>query len=217
MSKVKGSIAILGSGETSPNLVTVHRRLINNLGKKVNAYMIDTPFGFQENADELVNKLKEFYEKSINIEIDLASFRDKKAINSINYFEMLEALSESNFIFAGPGSPSYASKTWVDSGIPDLFKKHITKGGSAVFSSAAAPTLGNKTLPVYEIYKVGLEPYWEEGLKVLEIFNLNCTIIPHFNNKEGGTHDTSYSYVGKRRMETLLENEFTNINYFTMR
>ena len=211
MSKVKGSIAILGSGETSPNLVTVHRRLINNLGKKVNAYMIDTPFGFQENADELVNKLKEFYEKSINIKIDLASFRDKKAINSINYFEMLEELSESNFIFAGPGSPSYASKTWVDSGIPDLFKKHITKGGSAVFSSAAASTLGNKTLPVYEIYKVGLEPYWEEGLKVLEIFNLNCTIIPHFNNKEGGTHDTSYSYVGKRRMETLLENEFTNI------
>ena len=68
MSKVKGSIAILGSGETSPNLVSVHRRLINNLGEKVNAYMIDTPFGFQENADELVNKLKEFYEKSINIE-----------------------------------------------------------------------------------------------------------------------------------------------------
>ena len=71
MSKVKGSIAILGSGETSPNLVTVHRRLINNLGKEVNAYMIDTPFGFQENADELVNKLKEFYEKSINIKICL--------------------------------------------------------------------------------------------------------------------------------------------------
>ena len=84
MSKVKGSIAILGSGETSPNLVSVHRRLINTLGEKVNAYMIDTPFGFQENADELVNKLKEFYEKSFNIEIDLASFRDKKAINSIN-------------------------------------------------------------------------------------------------------------------------------------
>ena len=46
MSKVKGSIAILGSGETSPNLVTVHRRLINNLGKKVNAYMIDTPVSY---------------------------------------------------------------------------------------------------------------------------------------------------------------------------
>ncbi len=44
MSKVNGSIAILGSGETSPNLVSVHRRLINNLNEKVNAYLIDTPF-----------------------------------------------------------------------------------------------------------------------------------------------------------------------------
>ncbi len=211
MSKVKGSIAILGSGETSPNLVSVHRKLIKNLEGKINAYLIDTPFGFQENADELVKKLVEFYKKSINIEIKLASFRDKKAINSINYFEMLEEISKSNFIFAGPGSPSYASKTWCDSKIPNLFKDHIIKGGNAIFSSAAASTLGNKTLPVYEIYKVGLDPYWEKGLNVLEIFNLNCTIIPHFNNKEGGTHDTSFSYVGKRRMDTLLENEFTNI------
>ncbi len=211
MSKVIGSIAILGSGETSPNLVSVHRKLINNLEGELNAYMIDTPFGFQENADELVKKLKEFYKKSVEIEIHLASFRDKKNINSINYFEMLEELSESNFIFAGPGSPSYASKTWFESKIPDLFKNHIIKGGNAVFSSAAASTLGSKTLPVYEIYKVGLEPYWEKGLNILEIFNLNCTIIPHFNNKEGGSHDTSYSYVGKRRMDTLLDKEFTNI------
>jgi len=211
MSKVIGSLAILGSGETSPNLVSVHRKLISNLEGEVNAYMIDTPFGFQENADELVKKLKEFYKKSVEIEIHLASFRDKKSINSINYFEMLEELSKSNFIFAGPGSPSYASKIWSDSKIPELFKNHIKKGGNAVFSSAAASTLGNKTLPVYEIYKVGLDPYWESGLNVLEVFNLNCTIIPHFNNKEGGTHDTSYSYVGKRRMNTLLEKEYSNI------
>ena len=211
MSKVIGSIAILGSGETSPNLVSVHRKLIKNLEGKVNAYMIDTPFGFQENADELVKKLKEFYKKSVDIEIKLASFRGKESINSIKYFEMLEKLEESNFIFAGPGSPSYASKTWFESKIPDLFKNHIIKGGNAVFSSAAASTLGIKTLPVYEIYKVGLEPYWEKGLNVLETFNLNCTIIPHFNNKEGGSHDTSYSYVGKRRMGTLLDKEFTNI------
>ena len=48
-------------------------------------------------------------------------------------------------------------------------------------------------------------------MNILEIFNLNCTIIPHFNNKEGGSHDTSYSYVGKRRMDALLDYEFTNI------
>ena len=65
MKKVKGSIAILGSGETSPNLVSVHRKLLNRLSEDVSASLIDTPFGFQENADQLVEKLIEFYEVSL--------------------------------------------------------------------------------------------------------------------------------------------------------
>ena len=99
MSKVNGSIAILGSGETSPNLVSAHKQVVNNIKDEVNAYLIDTPFGFQENADELTSKLKEFYKKNVNIEINVASFRNKKVINSINYFQMIEELSNSNFIF----------------------------------------------------------------------------------------------------------------------
>ena len=54
MQEVNGSIAILGSGETSPNLVSVHRNLINKIDGEVIASLIDTPFGFQENADQLV-------------------------------------------------------------------------------------------------------------------------------------------------------------------
>ena len=83
MLKVIGSIAILGSGETSPNLVSVHRKLINNLEGKVNAYMIDTPFGFQENADELVKKLKEFYKNKI------ADYKQPKKIIIINELDDL--------------------------------------------------------------------------------------------------------------------------------
>ena len=79
MSKVKGSIAILGSGETSPNLVSVHRKLIKNLEGKINAYLIDTPFGFQENADELVKKLVEFYMKFGQV-----SYTYKCEYNSLN-------------------------------------------------------------------------------------------------------------------------------------
>ena len=68
MKKVNGSIAILGSGETSPNLVSVHRKLLNKIGDDVSASLIDTPFGFQENADQLVDKLIEFYDVSLNID-----------------------------------------------------------------------------------------------------------------------------------------------------
>ena len=50
MSNQLGTIAILGSGETSPNLVAVHRKLLQEIPEPVNAYMLDSPFGFQENA-----------------------------------------------------------------------------------------------------------------------------------------------------------------------
>lgn len=90
MQEVNGSIAILGSGETSPNLVSVHRNLINKIDGEVIASLIDTPFGFQENADQLVDKLIEFYDVSLNLEINLASFRNKKYFKSVEYFEFLK-------------------------------------------------------------------------------------------------------------------------------
>ena len=82
MEIVKGSIAIMGSGETSPALVSVHRKFVEMLDNKVNAFLIDTPFGFQENADVLVDKLQLFFKKSVQIEIKLASLRNTNNIDS---------------------------------------------------------------------------------------------------------------------------------------
>ena len=151
MQEVNGSIAILGSGETSPNLVSVHRNLINKIDGEVIASLIDTPFGFQENADQLVEKLIEFYEVSLNTDIKLASYRTKKDFKSVEYFEFTKIIQGSNFIFSGPGSPSYASKNWIDTDVPEIFKEKLINGSSLVFASAAASTLGIRTIPVYEI------------------------------------------------------------------
>lgn len=211
MEVAKGSIAIMGSGETSPNLVSVHRDFVKQIDNEVNAYLIDTPFGFQENADVLVDKLKLFFKKSVQIDIKLASLRTQDSIDSVDYFEMLEELKNSNFIFSGPGSPSYASKTWINSEIPLIISNHLRNGKYAVFSSAAASVLGQKSIPVYEIYKVGMDPYWEKGLNLLDLYGLSCTIVPHFNNQEGGNHDTSCSYIGRNRLNNLLSSEYTNI------
>ena len=211
MKKVKGSIAILGSGETSPNLVSVHRKLLNRLSEDVSASLIDTPFGFQENADQLVEKLIEFYEVSLNTDIKLASYRTKKDFKSVEYFEFTKIIQGSNFIFSGPGSPSYASKNWIDTDVPEIFKEKLINGSSLVFASAAASTLGIRTIPVYEIYKVGIDPYWENGINLLEVFDIDCVVVPHFNNKEGGNHDTSISYLGQNRMKILQEINPTNI------
>ena len=205
-----GKIAILGSGETSPNLVSVHRELLDDEASS-NCFMIDSPFGFQENADQLVEKIQDFYKTSLNIEIQLASFRKIEELNSKSFFKTIQLLESASFIFAGPGSPSYASKLWSDNQIQSILLNHLSKGKNALFASAAATTLGENTLPVYEIYKVGKDPFWEKGLNILNAYDLSCSVVPHFNNKEGGNHDTSYSYVGKNRIEKLLQQSYSNI------
>lgn len=198
-----GSIAILGSGETSPNLVSVHREMIGRLNKISNPLIINSPFGFQENVDELSNKLKEFFITSLGIDTQILSYMRIEELNTVDYFQCLEKINNSNFIFAGPGSPSYAIKLWGNTGFPTSFKEVLHNNGSIVFSSAAATTLGKYTLPVYEIYKAGQDPYWVEGLDILESFGMNATVIPHFNNKEGGNHDTSFCYMGESRFDIL--------------
>ena len=47
-------LAIMGSGETAPTMARVHRELFRRLGPgPTPSALLDTPYGFQENADEI--------------------------------------------------------------------------------------------------------------------------------------------------------------------
>ena len=71
-------------------------------------------------------------------------------------------------------------------------------------ASAAALTLGVVTIPVYEIYKVGEEPRWLPGLDLLgPATGLRAAVVPHYDNAEGGNHDTRFCYMGERRLRIL--------------
>ena len=129
----------------------------------------------------------------------------------LSNIEFTKIIEDSNFIFSGPGSPSYAAKNWIETDVPNIFEEKLLNGSSLVFASAAASTLGIRTIPVYEIYKVGIDPYWESGINLLQVFDINCVVVPHFNNKEGGNHDTSMSYLGENRMKKLQQIHPTNI------
>ena len=59
------------------------------------------------------------------------------------------------------------------------------------------------TVPVYEIYTAGEPPRWEDGLDLLRTTGLSAAVIPHFDNAEGGTHDTRFCYLGERRLTSL--------------
>jgi hypothetical protein len=79
----------------------------------------------------------------------------------------------------------------------------VKEGGCLVAASAAALTVGRFTLPVYEIYKVGQDLHWVDGVNILAHFGLNLVVIPHWNNAEGGTHDTRFCFMGESRFSTL--------------
>lgn len=201
-------ITIMGSGETAPTMVSTHRALIAKLPQPGQAVLLDTPYGFQENSSELSNKAVEYFDKSINIELRVAGLTRLAGgnIDSLAIEKGLQVVADAHYIFSGPGSPSYALRQWVGSPVVNLLTDKIRNGGIVTFASAAALTLGRFTLPVYEIYKVGEEPRWLDGLDLMSEIGLHLAVIPHYNNAEGGHHDTRFCYMGERRL-SLLESE----------
>ena len=80
----------------------------------------------------------------------------------------------------------------------------LARDGVVLLASAAALTLGSHTVPVYEIYKAGIDPYWDRGLNLVEqATGLPAVVIPHYDNAEGGHHDTRFCYLGEQRLAAM--------------
>jgi hypothetical protein len=199
-------LCIMGSGETTPTMVSVHADLLTRLGPRpVPAVLLDTPFGFQENASDISERTVEYFRDRVGFPIAVASFRNREQATPLEYETMLARVADARYVFAGPGSPTYALRQWLGTAVPDLLATKLRDGGCVTLASAAAVGLGMFALPVYEVYKVGEEPRWLPGLDLLSITGLRAAVVPHYNNAEGGTHDTRYCYMGERRLRILEE------------
>ena len=196
-------LTIMGSGETAPTMVPTHRMLVGRLGSNVTATLLDTPYGFQENAPELAAKAVEYFKTSINVDLRVAGLTDIADGDALVVERGLNAVKDADYVFAGPGSPTYALRQWAGTMLPELLSAKLRSGGAVTFASAAALTLGKKTLPIYEIYKAGEQPRWLDGLDVLSVVGIDAAVIPHYNNAEGGHHDTRFCYMGERRLSRL--------------
>lgn len=200
-----GIITLMGSGELSVSMVEVHKFLLNRYGVTPRSVFIDTPAGFQLNVDHVAEKAIDYFKTRLGKPLTLASLKSVDDSDLLEIEETYDTIRKSDYILIGPGSPTYALGQWQRSPIPDLFVRHIQKGGCIVAASAAALTLGCWTLPVYEIYKVGQSPHWVKGLNVLHSFGLNWVVLPHWNNAEGGNHDTRYCFMGAKRFGSLFD------------
>ncbi len=197
-----GRVVIMGSGETAPTMVKVHRQLLDESGDGARV-MLDTPFGFQANADDLTVKVQEYFSASVGTPIEVARWRRRDEPVAVRE-RALALLGRASFVFAGPGSPTFALRQWQDTPIPGALVDVVKRGGTVVMGSAAAVTAGRWAVPVYEIYKVGDEPSWVPALDLMgALADLPAAVIPHYDNREGGRHDTRFCYLGESRLEAM--------------
>jgi cyanophycinase-like exopeptidase len=199
-------LTIMGSGETAPTMVKVHRRLLAAVGGGP-AVLLDTPYGFQENAADISARAQEYFDRSVGTPISVASLR-RPGTDAVTVAEAFARVRSAHYVFAGPGSPTYALRVWAGTPLAALLAEKLAGGGGVTFASAAALTLGVATVPVYEVYKAGQDPHWEVGLDLLHAATgLRAAVVPHYDNAEGGHHDTRFCYLGEQRlarMETEL-------------
>lgn len=201
-------LVIIGSGETAPTMVKPHRQVLAQtraaLGvDQVSAVMLDTPFGFQLNADDLVERTQAYFAESVGTAVQVARWRRADA-PMLAQEQALATIGQAGWVFAGPGSPTYALRQWIDTPVPAALVDVTGRGGTLVFGSAAACTLGTHAIPVYEIYKVGEEPRWHPALDLLgALTGLAAVVVPHYDNNEGGNHDTRFCYLGEQRLARL--------------
>jgi len=206
ISSRKGVIALMGSGELTATMVEVHKELLARLPTPARAIFLDTPAGFQLNVDQISERAIEYFRLHVREPMALVSFKGKGTSAPYEAEQAYQNLGQADFILIGPGSPTYAVRQWRQTPIPEILTRRLEGGGCLVAASAAALTVGRFTLPVYEIYKVGEEPHWAEGMDLLSHFGFNLVVIPHWNNAEGGTHDTRFCYMGEPRFR-LLESQ----------
>jgi cyanophycinase-like exopeptidase len=199
---VTGLLVIMGSGETAPTMVKPHRAIFARCGDRA-AALLDTPYGFQENADDISARAVGYFAASVGRTVGVVGWRTTPP-PGLARERALAALREAGWLFAGPGSPTYALRHWRDTPVPDALAGAVQRGGAVVFASAAALTLGSHTVPVYEIYKAGFDPHWVPGLDLFRrVTGLPAVVVPHYDNAEGGHHDTRYCYLGERRLAAM--------------
>ncbi len=202
----KHFLILFGSGEIAPTSVDIYRSTFLQLGKRdLTISLITTPAGFQPNVDSVYGEIKDFLLAALpdfNLNIQVVPINTQIEANNDIYIDQIE---QSDIIFLGPGSPTYGIRQLKGTKALESIIEQVKNRATLILASAATITFSTHALPVYEIYKVGEDLHWVKGLDLYKGIYEPLTVIPHFNNREGGVGlDTSYCYIGKDRATKLL-------------
>ncbi len=201
-----GNVALIGSGETAARGGQAFDLLARQLPAPLRVGVMETPAGFEINSAQVAGRVVEYLRKRLqNYQptIDLVPAR-RRGPGGTDDWDTLAPLKAAHLVFMGPGSPTYTVRQLQDSLAWEILRARLRMGAAIALASAATAAVGALAIPVYEIFKVGEDPHWKPGLNLLADFGLNCVIVPHWNNTEGGSDvDTGRCFIGLERFEIL--------------
>jgi cyanophycinase-like exopeptidase len=204
-----GLIILFGSGETSPTGRKIFEHVILSLPKSPRLALLETPAGFELNSHQVINRVGDFFThrlQNYSPKVEIIPARKRSTHFSPDNPEIVAPLLNADLIFMGPGSPSYAIRQLRDSLAWYYLIARHRLGAALALASAATVAFSACALPVYEIYKVGEDVHWNEGLDFFHQYGLQLVFIPHWNNHEGGAElDTSRCFMGQERFARLMD------------
>ena len=202
-----GLVILFGSGEIAPSGRKVHDWVMRQLPPPIRVAILETPAGFQPNSELVAGKMADFLSRRLqnyDPQVTVIAARKRGTPFSPDAPEIVAPLLQANYIFWGPGSPTYAVRQLEGSLAWHLMVARHRLGAAMVIASAAAIASGSFTLPVYEIYKVGDDLHWVHGLDFFGAYGLTLAIVSHWDNTEGGAElDTRCGLMGRARFEQL--------------
>jgi hypothetical protein len=209
VSEESGLILLFGSGETSPSGQKVFDWLFRRLVAPVQVAILETPAGFELNSPQVAGRIGDFvghHLQNYRPQITIVPARKRGTPFSPDDPEIANLIPGADAIFMGPGSPTFAVRQLHDSLTWHTVMACHRLGAAVILASSAAIAASAQALPVYEIFKVGEDLHWRQGLDLLKPFGLSLVFIPHWNNQDGGGElDTSRCYMGQARFDPLLE------------
>jgi len=202
-----GPIVLFGSGETSPSGQRIFDKLFRNLPSEPRCALLETPAGFELNSYQVIERVGAYLKESLQNycpHVEIIRARQRNTPDSPDNPAAVASLLRADMIFMGPGSPTYAVRQLRNSLAWHYTLARHALGAALVFASAAVVAVGTYALPVYEIYKVGEDLHWKDGLDFFGNYSFSMVLIPHWNNQEGGAKlDTSRCFMGRERFTRL--------------
>ena len=204
-----GPIALFGSGETAPSGQKIFDFIFKQIPLTPKVSILETPAGFELNSEQVAGNVADFLRNRLQNykpDIRVIPARKKGTAYSPDELDIVLPILESDLIFMGPGSPTYAVKQLENTLAWEYLISRHRLGAGLALSSATTVAVSSQALPVYEIYKVGQDIHWQEGLDLFSAYGLSVSFIPHWNNQDGGEGlDTSRCYMGQSRFKDLLK------------